>query len=83
MSNAVILGTGSCLPKRVVTNADLEQMVETPDEWITSRTGISSHIAGTDEQNYQLATKGRRALAVSGIDARELDLIIVATLLRT
>ncbi len=82
MSNAVILGTGSCLPKRVVTNADLEQMVETTDEWITSRTGINSrHIAGTDEQNYQLATKaGRRALAVSGIDAQELDLIIVATL---
>jgi len=82
MSKAVILGTGSCLPKRVVTNADLEQIVETTDEWITSRTGIRSrHIAGADEQNYQLATKaGRRALAVTGIDAQELDLIIVATL---
>ncbi len=82
MSKAVILGTGSCLPKRVVTNADLEQMVETSDEWITSRTGIRSrHIAGADEKNYQLATKaGRRALAVTGIDAQELDLIIVATL---
>lgn len=82
MSNAVILGTGSCLPKRVVTNADLEQMVETSDEWITSRTGIRSrHLAGADELNYQLATKaGRRALAVTGIDAQELDLIIVATL---
>lgn len=82
MSKAVILGTGSCLPKRVVTNADLEQMVETSDEWITSRTGIRSrHIAGPDEHNYQLATKaGRRALAVTGIDAQELDLIIVATL---
>jgi 3-oxoacyl-[acyl-carrier-protein] synthase-3 len=82
MSKAVILGTGSCLPKRSVTNAELEQMVETSDEWIVSRTGIRSrHIAGRDEQNYQLATKAaKRALAVSGIDPLELDLIIVATL---
>jgi 3-oxoacyl-[acyl-carrier-protein] synthase-3 len=82
MSKAVILGTGSCLPKRSVTNAELEQLVETSDEWIVSRTGIRSrHIAGSDEQNYQLATKAaKRALAVSGIDPLELDLIIVATL---
>jgi 3-oxoacyl-[acyl-carrier-protein] synthase-3 len=82
MSKAVILGTGSCLPKRIVTNAELEQMVETSDEWITSRTGIRSrHIAGRGEQNYQLAAKaGRRALAVTGIDPQELDLIIVATI---
>jgi len=81
MSKAVILGTGSCLPKRAVSNADLEQMVETSDEWITSRTGIKNrHIAGRDEQNYQLATKAaRRALAITGIDPQELDLIIVAT----
>ena len=82
MSKAVILGTGSCLPKRAVSNSDLEQVVETSDEWITSRTGIKNrHIAGRDEQNYQLATKaGRRALAITGIDPEELDLIIVATL---
>jgi 3-oxoacyl-[acyl-carrier-protein] synthase-3 len=82
MSRAVILGTGSCLPKRIVTNAELEQMVETSDEWIASRTGIRSrHIAGQGEQNFQLATKaGRRALAVTGIDPQDLDLIIVATL---
>ncbi|MGD9948448.1 MAG: beta-ketoacyl-ACP synthase III [Desulfobulbus sp.] len=82
MSKAVILGTGSCLPKRAVSNADLEQMVETSDQWITSRTGIRNrHIAGRDEQNYQLATKaGRRALTVTGIDPQELDLIIVATI---
>ena len=82
MNKAVILGTGSCLPERVVTNADLEKMVDTTDEWITSRTGIRSrHIAGENEQNYQLATKAaRRALAVTGIDAQELDLIIVATI---
>ena len=53
---AVILGTGSCVPERILTNAELEGMVETSDTWITSRTGISNRrIAGTDEQNYQLA----------------------------
>ncbi len=82
MSKAVILGTGSCLPKRAVTNADLEQVVETSDQWITSRTGIKSrHIAGRGEQNYQLSTKAaRRALSTTGIDPEELDLIVVATL---
>lgn len=82
MSRAVILGTGSYLPERILTNADLEQIVETSDEWITTRTGIRNrHIAGKNEKNYQLATKaGRRALAVTGIDAEELDLIIVATI---
>ncbi len=82
MTKAVILGTGSCLPERILTNADLEQMVETSDEWITSRTGIRNRrIAGKNEQNYQLATRAaRRALAVTGVDAEELDLIIVATI---
>ena len=81
MNRAVILGTGSCLPERKLTNAELERMVDTSDEWITTRTGIRNrHIAGKNEQNYQLAAKaGRRALAVTGIDAEELDLIIVAT----
>ena len=52
MSRAVILGTGSCLPGRVLTNARLEQMVETSDAWIKSRTGISArHIAG---RNYEI-----------------------------
>jgi len=82
MSKAVILGTGSCLPKRVVTNAELEQMVDTSDEWVTTRTGIKNrHIAGEGELNYQLAAKAaRRALAVTGIEPQEIDLIIVATL---
>ena len=82
MSKAVILGTGSYLPRKVLTNSELEQVVETSDEWITSRTGIRARrIAGEDEQNYQLAAKaGHRALAVTGIDAEELDLIIVATI---
>ena len=81
MSKAVILGTGSCLPERSLTNADLEKMVDTSDEWITARTGISiRRIAGENEQNYQLATTAaKRALASAGIEPAELDLIIVAT----
>ncbi|MDR2550548.1 MAG: ketoacyl-ACP synthase III [Desulfobulbus sp.] len=82
MTKAVILGTGSCLPERALSNADMERMVETSDEWITSRTGIRNRrIAGPGEQNYQLATKAaRRALAVTGIKPEELDLIVVATI---
>ncbi|MDY0389829.1 beta-ketoacyl-ACP synthase III [Desulfobulbus oligotrophicus] len=82
MIRAVILGTGSCLPARTLTNLELEQMVETSDEWITTRTGIRNrHIAAAGEQTYQLAAKAaRRALAVTGIDPEELDLIIVATI---
>ena len=81
MNKAVVLGTGSCLPERTLTNADLEQMVDTSDEWITSRTGIRNRqIAGENEQNYQLATTAaKRALASARIEPGELDLIIVAT----
>ncbi len=81
MNKAVILGTGSCLPERTLTNADLEQMVDTSDEWILSRTGISNRqIAGENEYNYQLATTAaKRALKNAGIEPDELDLIIVAT----
>ncbi len=82
MSRAVILGTGSCVPERTLTNTELEGIVDTTDAWITSRTGISNRrISGADEQNYQLAAKaGRRALTITGIDPEELDLIVVATI---
>lgn len=82
MSRAIVLGTGSCLPERVLTNSDLEQMVETSDEWITSRTGIHTRrIAGRNEQNYQLAARAAgRALKMAGVEAEELDLVVVATL---
>ncbi len=82
MHRAVVLGTGSCLPERVLTNNDLEQMVNTSDEWITSRTGIRTRrIAGQNEQNYQLASRAAEmALESAGISAAELDLIIVATM---
>jgi 3-oxoacyl-[acyl-carrier-protein] synthase-3 len=76
-----IAGTGSYLPEKILTNADLERMVETSDEWITARTGIRErHIAAPGEFTSDLATEaGRRALAMAGVAADEIDLIIVAT----
>ena len=76
-----ILGTGSYVPAAVRTNADLEQMVETSDEWIVERTGISERrIAGADEtvasMAYQAALK---ALEAAGIAATELDMIVLGT----
>ena len=78
----VILGTGSCLPKREMTNLDLESIVETNDEWIRSRTGIESRrIGGTDEKTYQLAANAaRKALDMAGVEAEELDLLVVGTI---
>ncbi len=79
---AAVLGTGSSLPERVLTNTELERMVETSDEWIRTRTGIRTRrIAGPDEQNYQLATRAaQHALTAAGIAAQDLGLIIVATI---
>ncbi|MFA4943554.1 MAG: beta-ketoacyl-ACP synthase III [Lentisphaeria bacterium] len=76
-----IAGTGSYVPEKVLTNADLERQVETSDEWIRSRTGIQErHIAAPDEPTSALAAKaGERALAAAGVAAAELDAIIVAT----
>ncbi len=82
MTRAVIIGTGSCLPKRVLTNADLERMVDTSDEWITTRTGIKTrHIAGAGENTSQLATAAaRKAMEMARVEPADLDLIIVATM---
>ena len=76
-----IAGTGKYLPDKVLTNADLQRMVETTDEWIVERTGIKERrIAGPDEATSDLAIKaGRDALENAGIKAEDLDLIIVAT----
>ncbi|WP_312708828.1 beta-ketoacyl-ACP synthase III [Stenotrophomonas sp.] len=76
-----IAGTGSYLPEKVLTNADLEKMVETSDEWIQTRTGIRErHIAAegetTSDLGYQAAL---RALEAAGIDASQLDMIVVGT----
>jgi 3-oxoacyl-[acyl-carrier-protein] synthase-3 len=78
---SVIAGCGSALPQRVMTNADMSKIVDTSDEWIVERTGIKArHIAGDGETTRTLGTEAaRRALAHAGIDAAEVDLIILAT----
>ena len=79
---AKIIGTGSYLPERVLTNRDLEQMVETSDEWIVSRTGMKERrIARSDEFTSDMgAAAARAALGDAGIGADEIDFILVATM---
>lgn len=76
-----IVGIGSCVPDRVLTNADLEQMVDTSDEWITTRTGIKERrIADEATATSDLAFgAAQRALENAGVAPEEIDLIIVAT----
>ncbi|MHB0889599.1 thiolase family protein, partial [Acidithiobacillus sp.] len=76
-----IIATGGYLPERVLSNHDLEQMVDTSDEWIQARTGIRSrHVVSADEKTVDLAeAAARQALADAGLNPQDLDLIIVAT----
>jgi 3-oxoacyl-[acyl-carrier-protein] synthase-3 len=78
---SVILGTGSELPTKVVTNGDLERMVDTSDEWITVRTGIRERrVLEEGKGNADMAFHAaRRALADAGVQAKDLDAIIMAT----
>ena len=78
---AVLLGTGSALPRRRVSNAELAETVDTSDEWIVERTGIRSrYIAGEGETTGTLAVEAsRRALDAAGVPAAEVDLIVLAT----
>jgi 3-oxoacyl-[acyl-carrier-protein] synthase III len=78
---SIIEGAGSALPARVMTNADLSKIVDTNDQWIVERTGISArHIASDGETTRTLgAEAARRALAHAGMTAASVDLIIVAT----
>ncbi len=78
---AQLRGTGSALPPRAVSNAELAEQVETSDEWIRERTGIRSrHIAADGETTVTLATEAaRQALAAAGMEPQALDLIILAT----
>ena len=78
---SVIAGTGSALPKRCVTNAELAETVDTTDEWIVERTGIRSrYIADSTETTASLATDAcRRALDAAGIAAADIGLIVLAT----
>ena len=77
-----ITGVGSYVPSKVLTNADLEKMVSTTDEWITSRTGIKERrLAAKDEFTSDLATKAAEcAMKNAGVTADQIDLIIVATI---
>ncbi len=81
MIRTVVRGYGSCLPEKVVTNKDLESLVETSDEWIVQRTGISQrYVAGEGETTCSLgAGAARAALENAGLKPQDIDLIIVAT----
>lgn len=82
LCNAGILGTGFYVPEKIMTNADLEKIVETSDEWIVERTGIKERRMAEDNQPMSdLALRAAKAaLADAGVAAEDLDLIIVATL---
>ncbi len=81
MIRSVVIGTGSALPARRVSNAELAEQVDTSDEWIVERTGIRfRHIAGEGETTATLAADAcRAALAAAGIEAQSIDLIVLAT----
>jgi 3-oxoacyl-[acyl-carrier-protein] synthase-3 len=78
---SILLGTGSALPVRTVSNAELAQTVDTSDEWIVERTGIRNrHIAGEGETTATLAADAaRKALDAAGVPAQDIDLVILAT----
>lgn len=78
---SVLVGTGSALPERAVSNAELAERVDTSDEWIVERTGIRSrHLAGEGETTSSLATAAARAaLAAAGLEPQDIGLIVLAT----
>ena len=77
-----LTGWGSYAPETVLTNADLERLVDTSDEWIVARTGIRQrHVAAPHETTATLAAiAGKRAIAVAGLEPDDIDLILIATL---
>ncbi len=81
MTNSRIAGTGSYLPEKVLTNADLEKMVDTSDEWIRSRTGIEErHIVGEDQSTSDLCCEAAlKAIEAAGVDASQIDLVVIGT----
>ena len=78
---SVVLGCGSYLPQRILTNAELARQIDTSDEWIVQRTGIRQrHIAADGEFTSHLAINAAQAaLANAGVDAQSIDLIVLAT----
>ncbi|KPK60545.1 MAG: 3-oxoacyl-ACP synthase [Gammaproteobacteria bacterium SG8_31] len=81
MMYSQIIGTGRYLPERVLTNADLEKMVDTTDEWIRARTGIERrHIAAEDETTCDMSeAAAREAMTAAGVSPKDIDLVIVGT----
>ncbi|MEX3621397.1 beta-ketoacyl-ACP synthase III [Viridibacillus arvi] len=79
--NAGIIGLGRCIPNRVVTNADLEKIMDTSDEWIRTRTGIEERRIASDEHNssHLAFEAAKNAIANAGISADQIGLILVAT----
>ncbi|MEP9402451.1 beta-ketoacyl-ACP synthase III [Sphingomonas sp. VNH70] len=81
MIRSIVTGTGSALPERRVSNAEMAEMVDTSDEWIVERTGIRfRHLAGEHETTATLAADAARAaIAAAGLEAAQIDLIVLAT----
>jgi 3-oxoacyl-[acyl-carrier-protein] synthase-3 len=80
VNNITILGTGMAVPQNIVTNKDLEAIVDTSDEWITSRTGIKQRFVSQDETTLSLAASASRmAIKNANIKAEQIDLVVVAT----
>lgn len=79
--NSMILGIGSAVPEKVLTNQDLEKIVDTSDEWIRTRTGIERrHIVDETTKNSELSAQAAKiALQNAGIQPEEIDVILVAT----
>jgi len=82
VNNVKIVGTGSYVPEKVLTNFDLEKFLDTSDEWITSRTGIRTrHVAAEGQVTSDLAVNAaRKALEMANVDPNDLDLIVVGTI---
>ena len=80
-SSAGILGTGHYAPERLLTNFDLEKLVDTTDEWIRTRTGVETrHLAAASENTSDLCVKaGWKALEAAGLTAEDIDFVMVAT----
>jgi len=79
MPNATITGWGKCIPPAVITNADYETVMDTSDEWITSRTGIKERRITHVENSDMAAVAGAHALAAAGLENDDIDLLILAT----
>lgn len=79
MRRATITGWGKCVPPAVLSNADLEQLTDTTDEWITTRTGIKERRITHVENSDMAVVAGSHALAAAGVDAAEIDTLILAT----